>query len=62
MDLKPSLLPLRERQVRKALALRERGLPLAEIAAAMGLRQAEVRDLLDEESSAPKAEKGKKSR
>jgi orotate phosphoribosyltransferase-like protein len=55
MGMKPSLLPLFERQTRKALELKSRGLDLAAIAAAMGLREEQARELL-RRASPPKPE------
>jgi predicted transcriptional regulator len=46
MDMKPILLPQGELQARKAHELKRRGYSAAEIAAAMGLREARVGDLL----------------
>ncbi len=56
MGMKPSLQPLNERQTRKALELRVRGLELPDIAATMGLREEQVRALLPK-SAARKPEK-----
>ena len=46
MDMRPILLPQAELQARKAHELKRRGYSLAEIAAAMGLREAQVAELL----------------
>jgi DNA-binding CsgD family transcriptional regulator len=46
MDIKPILLPQGERLVRKAHELKRRGYSAAQIAAAMGLREAQVSGLL----------------
>jgi DNA-directed RNA polymerase specialized sigma24 family protein len=46
MDIKPILLPQGERLIRKAHELKRRGYSAAQIAAAMGLREAQVNDLL----------------
>jgi hypothetical protein len=46
MDMKPILLPQAELQARKAHELKRRGYSVAQIAAAMGLREARVADLL----------------
>jgi predicted transcriptional regulator len=46
MDMKPILLPRAEIEARKARELKRRGYSAAEIAAAMGLRQDRVSELL----------------
>ena len=46
MDMRPILLPQAELQARKAHELKRRGYKVADIAAAMGLREALVADLL----------------
>ena len=46
MDMRPSVLPQREVQARKAAELAGRGYSAAEIAAALGLRENRIDDLL----------------
>ena len=50
MGIKPILLPHSEQQARKARDLKKRGYSTADIAAAMGLREAQVSTLLRETS------------
>ena len=46
MDMKPILLPQGETQARKAYELKRRGYSTVEIAAAMGLREDRIGELL----------------
>jgi hypothetical protein len=55
MDMKPTLLPLGELQLRKARELKERGYTPTEIAAAMGLRSDRVDELLRDLLAQPDA-------
>ena len=50
MDMKPILLPQADLQARKAHELKHRGYNVGEIAAAMGLREDQVADLLRDTS------------
>ena len=58
MDMKPILLPQGEVQARKARDLKRRGYSVAEIAAAMGIREDRAKELLHSRGAAPDPGKG----